>query len=173
MEPALARITLVDYDPAWPEQFEHIAARLRAALGAAALAIEHVGSTAVPELAAKPVIDVNLAVADATQESAYAPLLEAAGFAFALREPEWFGHRLFKGRAPAVNLHVLPRDCPELERMRLFRDWLRRHPADRERYEYTKRALARQAWRSTQHYADAKTAVISEILARAARSTGG
>ena len=167
MEQPLARITLLDYDPAWAGQFEQIAARLRAALGEAALAIEHVGSTAVPGLAAKPVIDVNLAVADTTHEDSYAPLLEAAGFRFAHREPEWFEHRMFKGQAPAVNLHVFPRDCPELQRMRLFRDWLRAHPDDREHYQRTKRALAQQAWPSVQDYADAKSAVITEILARA------
>jgi len=172
MEQPLASIALVDYDPAWPAQFERIAARLRAALGEAALAIEHVGSTSVPGLAAKPVIDVNLAVADTAHEAGYAPQLEAAGFAFALREPDWFGHRLFKGQAPAVNLHVFPRDCPELQRMRVFRDWLRAQPADRERYERTKRALAQQAWRSTQDYADAKSSVVGEILVRATASNG-
>jgi GrpB-like predicted nucleotidyltransferase (UPF0157 family) len=166
-ERAQGKIAIVDYDPAWPARFEAEAGRIRAALGAAALAIEHVGSTSVPGLAAKPVIDINLTVADTSAETAYAPPLLAAGYRLAVREPEWFEHRMFKREAPAVNLHVFPAGCPELSRMRLMRDWLKQSPEDLALYAATKRRLAEGDWARVQDYADAKTAVVTEIMARA------
>src|SRR5262245_61442127 len=91
------KIVIVDYDPEWPALFEREAARLRAALGPKALLVEHAGSTSVPGLAAKPRIDVILAVTDSSDESAYAPELIAAGYRLVIREPDWFEHRVFKG----------------------------------------------------------------------------
>ena len=161
------RIDIADYDPAWPLQFEHQAARIRAALGAAVLSLDHVGSTAVPGLAAKPVIDIHLVVESSQQEAAYAPALEAAGYSLAVREPDWFEHRMFKGQDPSVNLHVFSKACPELERVKLFRDWLRQSPQDRDLYAETKRRLAMGDWTYVQNYADAKQAVIGEIMGRA------
>jgi len=160
-------IEVVDYDPDWPAQFERGAGRIRAALGAAALSVEHVGSTSVPGLAAKPIIDINLAVADSSLECAYLPQLSAAGYRLAIREPEFFEHRMFKGADPAVNLHVFSAGCPELDRMRLFRDWLRQSPEDVALYAETKRRLAARTWTCVQNYADAKTKVVQAILARA------
>jgi GrpB-like predicted nucleotidyltransferase (UPF0157 family) len=139
-------------------------------LGSRALRIEHAGSTSVPGLAAKPVIDIVLAVADSADESAYAPALESAGYVLRIREPDWFEHRMFKGLDPETNLHVFSEGCSEIDRTLLFRDWLRLHPADRDLYERTKRALAAQEWEHIQNYADAKTAVIGEIIARARAS---
>jgi GrpB-like predicted nucleotidyltransferase (UPF0157 family) len=165
--PFSGRIELLDYDPAWPRQYEMVAARIRAALGDTAIILEHAGSTAVPGLAAKPIIDVVLGVPDATDEAAYVPALEAAGFRLAIREPEWFEHRLFRGRDPRVNLHTFSADSEEIPRMLTFRDWLRTHPADRQRYETEKRRLAGQSWGTVQDYADAKTDVVREIVARA------
>ncbi len=165
--PFSGRIELVEYDPAWPRQYEAVAARIRSALGDTAIVLEHAGSTSVPGLAAKPVIDVVLGVPDATNEGAYVPALEAAGFEFAIREPEWYEHRLFRGRDPKVNLHTFAADCEEIERMVALRDWLRTHPEDRELYEGEKRRLAEQTWNTVQDYADAKTEVVREIVGRA------
>jgi GrpB-like predicted nucleotidyltransferase (UPF0157 family) len=166
-------VELADYDPAWPRLFEREAERIRGALGDRALEIDHVGSTAVPGLAAKPIIDINLVVADTRNEHAYVPDLEAAGYVLRVREPEWFEHRMFKGTDPVVNLHVFPSGCSEVERMRAFRDHLRTNESDRALYERTKRELAAQEWKYVQNYADAKTAVVQEILARSSPRPSG
>jgi GrpB-like predicted nucleotidyltransferase (UPF0157 family) len=108
-----------------------------------------------------------LEVADTTDEDAYVPLLEAAGYVLRIREPEWFEHRVLKGTDPNVNLHVFPAGCSEVERMLRFRDHLRVNEADRELYLRTKRELAAQTWEHVQHYADAKSDVVAEILRRA------
>jgi GrpB-like predicted nucleotidyltransferase (UPF0157 family) len=142
-------ITLVPYHPGWPAMFCALADSIRAALGPAALAVHHAGSTSVPGLSAKPVIDIVLAVADGTDEDAYVPALTGAGFRFRLREPGWFEHRLMKASDPAANLHVFSAGCPEIDRMLLFRDWLRACADDRLRYERTKQDLARRTWAST------------------------
>jgi GrpB-like predicted nucleotidyltransferase (UPF0157 family) len=158
------------YDPAWPQQFEREATRIGAALGSSALLIEHVGSTAVPGLAAKPRIDIVLAVADSSDEPSFVPPLEAAGFVLRIREPDWHEHRLFKGADTDVNLHVFSTGCTEIERLLRFRDHLRSNDEDRLLYEQTKRALVQRTWKYVQHYADAKTQTVEEILARADRA---
>ena len=163
-----ATVHLAPYDPCWPAQYAQLAARIRAALADKALLLEHVGSTAVPGLAAKPVIDMVLAVADAADEAAYVPALEAEGFVLRLREPDWFEHRLLKAPQVAGNLHVFSLGCPEVGRMLMFRDRLRADAADRLLYERTKRQLAARTWRHVQHYADAKSEVVRQILAQAA-----
>ena len=160
-------IELADYDPAWPELYEREAEKIRTALGEHVLGLEHTGSTSVPGLAAKPIIDVVLTVADSADEDAYVPALEAAGYELTIRERDWHEHRLLKGTDPEVNLHVFSDGCPEIERMTAFRDRLRTNAADRELYERTKRDLARRTWTYTQDYADAKSEVVEEILARA------
>ena len=160
-------IELVDYDPAWPELFQLEAQKIRAALGERALGLEHAGSTSVPGLAAKPIIDIVLTVADSADEVAYVPALEAAGYELTIREPDWHEHRVLKGTDPQVNLHVFSDGCPEIDRMMAFRDRLRTNPADRDLYERTKRELAQRTWKYTQDYADAKSKVVEEILTRA------
>lgn len=161
------QIYLAEYDPSWPEQYARQAERIRAALGDRVHLLEHVGSTSIPGLAAKPRIDILLVVPDSGDEPAYVPPLEAAGYELHVREPDWYQHRTFRGFDPAVNLHVFSPGCVEIERMLRFRDWLRAHPDDRALYERTKRKLAAQSWKYTQNYADAKSAVVEEILARA------
>jgi GrpB-like predicted nucleotidyltransferase (UPF0157 family) len=123
----------------------------------------------VPGLAAKPVIDIVLAVADSAEEDAYLRALESAGYVLRIREPEWFQHRMFKGPETETNLHVFSAGCSEIDRMLLFRDWLRISAADRDLYARTKRELAQREWEDVQKYADAKTAIVTEILARALR----
>ncbi len=164
--PLNAKIELAPYDPAWPEAFEAQAASVRAALGQRAIAIHHAGSTSVPGLCAKPIIDMVLVVADSADEAAYVAALEAAGYALRIREPDWFEHRLLRGAGPAVNLHVFSAECPEIGRMLAFRDHLRADGADRTLYEVTKRDLATREWQFTQDYADAKTVVVEAILER-------
>ncbi len=170
--PLVGLIQIADYDPAWPRLFAREAERIRSTLGDRVLLIEHVGSTSVPGLAAKPRIDVLLVVADSADESAYVPALEAAAYALRIREPDWYEHRLFNGPDTDINLHVFSPGSPEIDRMLLFRDWLRSNVEDRQLYERTKRELARKDWKYTQNYADAKTAVVEEILLRA-RASGG
>jgi GrpB-like predicted nucleotidyltransferase (UPF0157 family) len=121
----------------------------------------------VPGLAAKPVIDIVVAVADSADENAYVPALESAGYVLRIREPEWFQHRMFKGPGTETNLHVFSAGCSEIDRTLLLRDWLRSNAADRDLYARTKIALAEQEWEHIQNYADAKTAVIGEIMERA------
>jgi GrpB-like predicted nucleotidyltransferase (UPF0157 family) len=170
--PLSGLIDVVDYDKEWPRLFEREADRIRAALGDRVLLLEHVGSTSVPGLAAKPVIDMLLVVADSADERAYVPALEAAGYLLRIREPNWYEHRMFNGPETALNLHVLSEGCPEVDRMLLFRDWLRRNADERELYQRTKRGLARREWQYTQNYADAKTTVVEEIMGRALERGG-
>jgi|SRR5271163_1960516 len=165
--PSPAVVQLVAYNPRWPELFERETSRIRAALDTHSLTIEHVGSTAVPGLVAKPVLDILLVVADSANEALYAPALQRAGHHLQLREAQWNEHRLFRGPDTEINLHVFFCGCLEIERMLRFRNWLRGNAADRELYSSTKSALAAKAWSSVDHYADAKTTVVEAILARA------
>ncbi|KAK8103110.1 hypothetical protein PG984_016256 [Apiospora sp. TS-2023a] len=175
-------MAIVEAKPSWASDFELVAQQLRTALDNRLLAIEHVGSTSVPGLAAKDVLDVDLIVADpGADEAWYAGALEAAGFVFVLRESAWYEHRFFS-RAPLpspplppVNLHVFGPDCPEHVRHCLFREHLRAHTEDRERYQ----AVKREAMRATSEggetmgaYTARKDAVVREILDRAFRENG-
>jgi GrpB-like predicted nucleotidyltransferase (UPF0157 family) len=132
-----------------------------------AVILEHVGSTSVRGLAAKPVLDVLLLVPDPAEEAAYVPQLEGAGFLLQFREPEWYQHRFLKADDPAVHVHVLAEGSAEAERMLLFRDRLRSNAGERALYEGTKRWLAQQTWKVVQDYADAKSDVVEAIIARA------
>jgi GrpB-like predicted nucleotidyltransferase (UPF0157 family) len=168
LKPLAGPILIVDYDPRWPELFAREAHRIRAVLGWRALRIEHTGSTSVPGLAAKPIVDMLLVVTDSADEAAYGPALEAAGYVLRIRETNWYEHRMFNGPDTDSNLHVFSPECPEIDRVLMFRDWLRTNAADRDLYARTKLALALKEWTSVQNYADAKTIVIEEIIARAA-----
>ena len=165
--PLNAQIYLAPYDPAWPAQYATEAAKIRAALGGAALALEHVGSTSIPGLAAKPIIDIVLCVANSADEHAYVPALTAQGYRLHLREPDWEQHRVMKGDHPLVNLHVFTVGSPELERMVAFRDRCRSHPEELQLYLDAKQTLAAQVWRHVQHYANAKGEVVEAIIGRA------
>lgn len=160
-------IELAEHDPTWSGAYRRHAARVVGALGQRVLRIEHVGSTAVPGLPAKPIIDIALVVASSAQESRYVPDLERAGYRLRIREPEWFEHRMLGDDDTTVNLHVFSAGCEETERMTRFRDWLQRSPADRDLYAHAKRELAARDWAYVQQYADAKTDVIETILRKA------
>lgn len=161
------RIEVAAYDSAWPRQFEREAAALRRVLGDRILELEHVGSTSVPGLAAKPILDIDLVVSDSTDEEAYVPALEAAGYVLTIREPHWHEHRMLRRSNPEVNLHVWSVGSPEAARHKIFRDWLRSHEDDRELYGSHKRAIAEQEFQYMHEYNNAKAEVIRQILARA------
>jgi GrpB-like predicted nucleotidyltransferase (UPF0157 family) len=165
--PHNAQIFLAPYDPDWPVQYEVEAAKIRSALGEAAIVLEHVGSTSIPSLPAKPIIDIVLCVADSADEDAYAPALTAQGYRLHLREPDWEQHRVMKGEWPWVNLHVFTVGSPEVARMLAFRDRCRTHPEELNLYQETKQRLAGQVWRHVQHYANAKGEVVEAIIVRA------
>jgi GrpB-like predicted nucleotidyltransferase (UPF0157 family) len=166
IKPLNGEITLVEYDTRWPELFEREAKRIRFVLGNKALQVEHVGSTSVTGLCAKPIIDILLVVADSSKEETYVPELESAGYILRIREPDWFEHRLFKGPDTDINLHVFSEGTSEIDRMLRFRDWLRSNQSDRDKYAQVKRDLAKRKWRHVQHYADAKSAIVKEIMER-------
>lgn len=166
-KPLNSTIHLAPYDPDWRSQFLLHANRVRDALAEKVLLLEHVGSTSVPGLPAKPVIDMVLAVSNAADESSYVPPLEEQGFVLRIREPDWFEHRVLKAPDVDGNLHVFSAGCDEIHRMLAFRDWLREHDDDRRLYARSKRELAARTWKDIQNYADAKSEVVQEILARA------
>ena len=157
-------IELVEHDPAWAGRFERERARIRAALGDRALRIDHVGSTAVPGLAAKPIVDIDVSVADPDDEDAVVPDLLAAGYVLRVRKP---GHLMVRTPARDVHVHVCAAGGTWESRHLVFRDWLREHPEDRRRYEDVKRSLAGREWADMNDYADAKTDVIAAIMDRA------
>ena len=160
-------LVLADYDSQWPEAYAEQERRIRAALGPAAVQIEHIGSTSVPGLAAKPVIDVLVTVDDITAEEDYLAPLLAAGYELRVREP---GHRLVRTPARDVHVHVLSSGDRAAHDYLLFRDRLRADPEDRDLYERTKRALIEQDWADMNAYAEAKTEVIAGIKERARQS---
>jgi GrpB-like predicted nucleotidyltransferase (UPF0157 family) len=160
-------VEIAEYDEAWPSIYARERSIIGQALGDVALSIEHVGSTSVPHLAAKPLIDIVVAVPSADDEAAYVPALERAGYRFVLRESDWFGHRLLRREPRVVNLHVFSDGCAEIDQMTGFRDWLRTRPDDMALYAQTKHRLAEREWVTVQDYADAKSAVVTDIKRRA------
>ena len=178
-----APIEFVDHDPAWAENYSQLSKQILTRLGDKALGIAHVGSTSVPGLAAKPIIDVALVVADPRVEPDFRPLLNQIGFELVIRQPAWYQHRMFKNLdahsgilvAPMCNLHVFGPRCPEVARMRLFRDWLTGSPDDRNRYQAVKLrsvAEANSAGETVMEYNARKQCVIREIYRSIFRAEG-
>lgn len=160
-------VVVVPYDDAWPAQFEQVAARVRGALGDQVVDLQHVGSTSVPGLAAKPVIDVNLIVADSGDEASYLPDLEAAGFTLRVREPDWEEHRVLAIEDPHTNLHVFSPGSGEPARTLMFRNWLRAHPEDRDAYGALKTELAGRDFAEVMDYNNHKAALVYDLYERA------
>lgn len=160
-------VAVVEYDPQWPELFSREQQRVREILGDTALSIEHIGSTSVPGLVAKPIIDIDLVVPNSADEPMYVPQLEAAGYLLIIREANWHEHRLLKGPDTNINLHVFSPGSPETQRHLVFRDWLRTHPDDRDLYARTKLDLASREWSDTRGYTQGKDDVIDAIYLRA------
>ena len=161
------KIVIVDYDPRWPEKFQVHTAILARVLGSKALAIEHVGSTSVPGLAAKPIVDIDVLVADPSDEETYLPALMQAGYVLRVREPDWHQHRMFRTPQLDVHIHIFSQGCVEVTRQLAFRDRLRANVEDRRLYESVKRKLATEDWQDMNAYARAKTEVVEQIIARA------
>ena len=166
--PEKVDIVVVDYDPRWPSRFEAERTKIVAALAERALAVDHIGSTSVPGLGAKPIIDICLTVADSSDEASYLDDLLAAGYELRVREPDFHEHRMVRSAARDVHVHVFSDGSPEITRYLTFRDRLRANDADRALYASTKWALSQQQWPTMQHYADAKTDVVEAIIRRAA-----
>ncbi len=162
-------IVIADHDPAWADRYDSERTRIEAALGSRVLRIDHVGSTSVPGLAAKPIIDIDLSVADPEDEAAYVPDLERAGFVLRVREP---AHRMLRTPERDVHLHVCALGSDWEQRHLVFRDWLRAHSDDQWLYEDAKRELAARQWEDMNDYADAKSTVIAAIMARASSCLG-
>ncbi len=170
-----SKVVVEDHDPAWPAWFAEDRAAITGALGERALLVEHTGSTSVPGLPAKPIIDILLLVEPTPPTSRpTCPRwrVRATGCGSASRSGWSTGacvRRVEDGDPHGVNLHVFsPRHAAdEIERILGFRDWLRTHDDDRDRYAAAKRELAKREWKYVQNYADAKTDVIKEIHARA------
>ena len=169
--PPPERLTIVPYDPCWPTRFERLARDIRTALDIAVIDVEHVGSTSVPGLAAKDVIDVDLTVADPRDEDVYLPALTGLGYVLTVRERTFHEHRCLRLADPRVNLHVFGPDCPETIRHRMFRDWLREHPEDLKRYEAAKYSAV-LAGGNVMHYNKRKQDVVREIYDRLFRAAG-
>ena len=159
-------IVVVDHDRGWPARFATERDRIREALGPVAVRVDHVGSTAVDGLAAKPIIDIDVSVLDVDDESAYLAPLLAAGYVLRVREP---GHRLVRTPERDVHVHLCTAGSDWERQHLLFRDWLRHDAADRAAYEALKRTLAQRSWSDMNAYSDAKTELIAMIMVRAGR----
>ena len=158
---------LSEPDPRWAGEGEAQVRAVATVLGTRALLVEHVGSTSIPGLVAKPILDLVVEVPDPRDEQSYAPALVDLGYRLVHREPGWHDHRLLKRSEPSVNLHVFGAGSPETVRMIVFRDTLRADRAELDRYGAAKRALAARTWEYVQDYADAKSDVVEAILRRA------
>ena len=159
-------VRVVPYDESWPERAAELVASIRDALGERVLGLEHIGSTSVPGLAAKPVLDLVLTVADPADEAAYVPPLEPLGLVLHIREPDWEGHRMLTRPDRSVNLHVFGADAAEPRRVVAFRDWLRTHDEDRAAYADLKTSLATQGFERVMDYNNHKAALVYDIHER-------
>ena len=157
-------IVVVPYRQEWPETFRLHRERIAAALGRAAIGIDHIGSTAVPGLDAKPIIDVLVVVTDSAAEDSYLPAMENCGYVLRVREPDFEEHRMFRTPELDVHVHVLSRGSPEIERYLRFRDALRATPFLRARYQELKRSLAAQGPQDMNAYARAKSEFVEAII---------
>lgn len=166
-QPKAELIEVQAYDANWPVLYQRLSQEILEALGNKALTIAHVGSTAVIGLPAKPVIDIDVIVADPQQEDDYVPALEALGYELSIRERSWYQHRMLRQEDPRVNLHVFGPDCPEHIRHILFRDWLSTHPEDLQRY-----AQAKEGADSVRDYNQRKQAVVRDIYRKIFESQG-
>ncbi|MBT4096009.1 MAG: GrpB family protein [Gemmatimonadetes bacterium] len=163
-------IELCEYSAAWPRQFIDVAMPIRAALGSVAQRIDHIGSTAIPQIAAKPVIDVQISVASLIPENAFREPLEAAGYVWRQDNPD-LTKRYFRESPGERRTHIHVRQAGSLPEQLalLFRDYLRVSDVDRSLYEETKRELAVTCRDDRLAYTEGKGPAIWEILHRASR----
>lgn len=163
-------IVVVSYDPEWPRCFAELGHRLRGSLGDVALRIDHIGSTAIPGLDAKPVIDIQISVASFEPLDAYRLPLERAGYIFRAENPD-LTKRYFRERPGERRTHIHVRRARSWsEQMSLlFRDYLRAHPADAAQYTGLKRTLADKHRADRVEYTDAKAPFIWNVMMQANR----
>ena len=161
------KILLVEYDEQWPILFEKEKKRISQILKDKALMIEHIGSTSVAGLSAKPIIDILLVVEDAGCEEDCVEALCQQGYVLRIKEPDFENHHMFKGPDTDINLHVFSKGSKEIDKYLIFRNYLRAHPEARMLYEETKKKLAQKKWKYVQNYADAKSEVVLKIMALA------
>ncbi len=162
-------IVQVPHDREWKWKFKKHRDIIASTLGRHALRIEHIGSTSVPHLSAKPIIDILLVVKDSSREETYLPALIRRGYELRVREPDFEEHRMLRTREKDVHIHVLSEGSPEIDRYLSFRNRLRAHPEVRNRYQALKRRLARADWADINEYADAK----SDFIEAQIRSSDG
>ena len=159
--PEAREVVIAEYCAEWVARFDIERAKIAEALPHA-VAIEHVGSTSVPGLGAKPIVDIQVEV-DGLNETRDIPPLESAGYVLRVRKPN---HLMV--RTPELDVHVhLWAESKDLDRHLLFRDWLRENADDRAKYEAVKRELATRTWLDMNQYAYAKSDVIIDITSRA------
>lgn len=159
-----APISIEDYDPRWPDQFETLRSKIAAALGPIAAAVEHVGSTAVPGLAAKPIIDIDVLLRSAPDLPSAIRSLTSLGYAHE-GDLGVAGREAFRPPACDIqhHLYVCPTSEPEYRRHLAFRDHLRSHPEDAKAYAQLKRTLAARC-SGREAYTQAKTEFVEHIL---------
>lgn len=160
-------VRVVPYEEWWPGSAMALIASIRDALGDRVLELEHVGSTSVPGLAAKPVIDLCLVVADPADEATYVPALESVDLLLHIREPDWDEHRMLTRPDRSVNLHVFGPTATEPPRLVLFRDWLRVHPEDRDAYGALKVDLAARGFDRVMDYNNHKAELVYDLYEKA------
>lgn len=170
--PPIENVAVVTYDPSWPEIYSALESKIKNELGSNLLKIDHVGSTAVPGLAAKPVIDIDVTVADAADEEVYLLALENLGYRLIVREPRFHDHRLFHYENPRVNLHVFTQDTPETARHLLFRDWLRQSEKDCKLYSDAKFEAIKGCSFDIHKYHENKSKVVRDIYQRIFKHLG-
>lgn len=170
-------LEVIPYQTQWPEIFASIKQQIITALGAKiVVAVHHVGSTSIPGLPAKSIIDIDLVVRDILNETEYVAPLESAGFKFLLREPHWHEHRFFYTYVPyAVNLHVWGPDSPEVVRHQIFRNRILGNEEDKALYVKAKMLAAEtigEKGGNMQDYNELKEDTIRKILNNAFRELG-
>lgn len=170
-QPKVEEIAVEPYNSNWPVLYQRLSAEIGEVLGNTVLGMAHVGSTAVLGLPAKPVIDIDLIVADPEQEDSYVPALSTLAYTLSVRERSWYGHRMLRLEEPRVNLHVFGPDCPEHIRHILFRDWLSSHPEDLQRYAQVK-MLAKEGAATVKDYNQRKQDVVRAIYQKIFESHG-
>ena len=158
-------IQIVEYNKQWSVKFEQHAKLIKDILGDIAIGVEHIGSTSVPRLAAKPIIDILLIVKKSGDESKYLKEMQTAGYQLRVREPDFHEHRMFRTAQKDVHIHVLSEGSSEIDRYLVFRNRLRLNETDRKEYEATKRKLASGEWKDMNEYANAKTQIVERIIA--------
>ena len=157
-------IKIVPYDKNWPLRYKTEKKKIEKAIASQEHHIEHVGSTSIEGLPAKPIIDIQVSIQDPNDESSFVPALEEQGYILRVREE---GHRMMRTSKLDVHIHICQIGSDWERRHLLFRDWLRHNETDRKAYGDLKEKLSKQSWETMNHYADAKGDLIQEITKRA------